>query len=126
MRFGVLGPLEVRTVDGRPVPVPDRKVRALLADLLAHAGRAVSADRLIDDLWGDALPADPHATLRARVSQLRRTLEDAEPGARALVETSPPGYRLAARTDALDFAGLAGRAADEPDPAARAARFAEA
>ncbi|MFB9197439.1 BTAD domain-containing putative transcriptional regulator [Actinomadura verrucosospora] len=126
MRFGVLGPLEVRTEDGRPVPVPDRKVRALLADLLAHAGRAVSADRLIDDLWGDALPADPPATLRARVSQLRRTLEDAEPGARALVETSPPGYRLAVRTDALDFAVLAGRAADEPDPAARAARFAEA
>ncbi|GGP94590.1 putative ATPase/DNA-binding winged helix-turn-helix (wHTH) protein [Actinomadura coerulea] len=126
MRFGVLGPLEVRTEDGRPVPVPDRKVRALLADLLAHAGRAVSADRLVDDLWGDALPADPPATLRARVSQLRRTLEDAEPGARALVETSPPGYRLAARTDAADFADLAGRAADEPDPAARASRFAEA
>ncbi|NYD50396.1 putative ATPase/DNA-binding SARP family transcriptional activator [Actinomadura luteofluorescens] len=126
MRFGVLGPLEVRTEDGRPVPVPDRKVRALLADLLAHAGRAVPADRLIDDLWGDALPADPPATLRARVSQLRRTLEDAEPGARALVETRPPGYRLAARTDALDFADLAGRAPDASGPAARAALFAEA
>ncbi|MES9541740.1 BTAD domain-containing putative transcriptional regulator [Actinomadura sp. NPDC000600] len=126
MRFGVLGPLEVRTEDGRLVPVPDRKVRALLADLLAHAGRAIPADRLVDDLWGDALPADPVATLRARVSQLRRTLEDAEPGARALVETLPHGYRLAARTDALDFADLAGRAADEPGPAARAARFAEA
>ncbi|WP_141582798.1 BTAD domain-containing putative transcriptional regulator [Actinomadura sp. WMMA1423] len=126
MRFGVLGPLEVRTEGGRLVPVPDRKVRALLADLLAHAGRAVPADRLIDDLWGDALPADPVATLRARVSQLRRTLEDAEPGARALVETRPPGYRLAARTDALDFADLAGLAMDEPGPAARAARFAEA
>ncbi|MGC4957056.1 BTAD domain-containing putative transcriptional regulator [Actinomadura citrea] len=126
MRFGVLGPLEVRTEDGRPVPVPDRKVRTLLADLLAHAGSAVPADRLIEDLWGDALPADPAATLRARVSQLRRTLEDAEPGARALVETRPPGYRLAARTDALEFADLAARAADEPGPAPRAARFAEA
>ncbi|MGI5207813.1 BTAD domain-containing putative transcriptional regulator [Spirillospora sp. CA-108201] len=126
MRFGVLGPLEVRTEDGRAVPVPDRKVRALLADLLAHAGRVVPADRLVDDLWGDALPADPVATLRARVSQLRRTLEDAEPGARALVETRPPGYRLAARTDALDFADLAGRAGSDPGPAARAARLGEA
>ncbi|MEO3824650.1 BTAD domain-containing putative transcriptional regulator [Actinomadura sp. B10D3] len=126
MRFGVLGPLEVRTEDGRPVKVADRKVRALLAGLLARAGRVVPADRLIEDLWGSALPADPMATLRARVSQLRRTLEDAEPHARALIEARSPGYRLTARTDAQHFEDLAGRAASEPDPGIRAGLLADA
>ncbi|RFS83199.1 AfsR/SARP family transcriptional regulator [Actinomadura spongiicola] len=127
VRFGVLGPLDVRTVDGAPVKVADRKVRALLADLLAHAGRAVPADRLIDDMWGDDLPADPVATLRARVSQLRRTLDDAEPGARALVEKSPPGYRLNVRPDdAARFEELLADARAATDPAVRAALVTDA
>ncbi|TDB82306.1 AfsR/SARP family transcriptional regulator [Actinomadura sp. KC216] len=123
MRFGVLGPLEVRTGDGTPVRVADRKVRALLA----HAGRTVPADRLIDDLWGDGLPANPPATLQARVSQLRRTLDDAEPGARALVEKVPPGYRLNARPDdAARFEDLLAEARASEAPAARAALLADA
>ncbi|MFI0411316.1 BTAD domain-containing putative transcriptional regulator [Actinomadura sp. 3N508] len=127
MRFGVLGPLEVRTGDGTPVKVADRKVRALLADLLAHAGRAVPADRLIDDLWGAGLPANPSATLQARVSQLRRTLDDAEPGARALVEKTPPGYRLNARPDdAARFEELLAEARTSEAPATRAALLADA
>ncbi|WP_067461155.1 BTAD domain-containing putative transcriptional regulator [Actinomadura macra] len=127
MRFGVLGPLEVRAGDGAPVRVADLKVRMLLADLLAHAGRVVPSGRLIDDLWGEALPADPAATLRARVSQLRRALEDAEPGARALVESHPPGYRLDARPeDAGRFGDLAARARETADPAVRAALLDEA
>ncbi|WP_279581306.1 AfsR/SARP family transcriptional regulator [Fodinicola feengrottensis] len=72
MRFGVLGPLAVWTVDGLPVRVPEVKVRALLADLLVHAGHPVSADRLADDLWGDRLPANPANSLQTKVSQLRR------------------------------------------------------
>ncbi|WP_460332990.1 BTAD domain-containing putative transcriptional regulator [Actinoallomurus acanthiterrae] len=94
MRFGVLGPLAVWTDDGALVTVPDRKVRVLLADLLAHEGRSVSADRLIDDLWGDRPPRDAVGTLQARVSQLRTTLERAEPGGRALVAYGPAGYAL--------------------------------
>src|SRR5687767_1606091 len=52
VRFGVLGPVAVWTDAGPPVTIPGRKVRALLADLLVHAGRPVPADRLIDDIWG--------------------------------------------------------------------------
>ncbi|TMR04260.1 AfsR/SARP family transcriptional regulator [Actinomadura soli] len=127
MRFGVLGPLDVRTGDGAPVRVADRKVRALLADLLAHAGRAVASGRLIDDLWGDDLPANPSATLQARVSQLRRALDDAEPGARALVEKSPPGYRLNARPgDAARFEELVAEARTSEGPATRAALLTDA
>ncbi|MGX2992918.1 BTAD domain-containing putative transcriptional regulator [Streptomyces sp. JNUCC 64] len=102
MRFGVLGPLLVLTDDGRPVAVPGLKVRTLLADLLAHEGRVVSVDRLIDDLWGDAPPARAAAALQVRVSQLRRALEEAEPGARELVVSRAPGYALEAGPDAVD------------------------
>ena len=109
MRFGILGPLTVTTDDGEAVVVPGAKVRVLLADLLAHRGRVVSADRLIEDLWGDDAPARPGAALQVRVSQLRKALNDAEPGARDLIESQPPGYRLrAGDVDADRFAELAG------------------
>src|SRR5215510_3396479 len=91
MRFGVLGPLSVWTSAGEPLTVPGLKVRALLADLLVHAGEPVSADRLIDDLWGERPLADPAGALQAKVSQLRRVLAAAEPDGRELVEYRPPG-----------------------------------
>ncbi|QFG21654.1 BTAD domain-containing putative transcriptional regulator [Actinomadura sp. WMMB 499] len=129
MRFGVLGTLAVWTDDGGLVPVPGIKVRALLADLLVHEGRPVPADRLIDDLWGDALPGNPPGALSAKVSQLRRVLEDAEPGARALVESRPAGYLLAAadrRVDARRFESLVAEARAAADPKARAGLLGEA
>ena len=102
MRFGVLGPLAVWTSAGEQLTVPGLKVRALLADLLVHAGEPVSADRLVDDLWGERAPADPAGALQAKVSQLRRVLAAAEPDGRALVEYRPPGYVLRAGRDMLD------------------------
>jgi predicted ATPase/DNA-binding SARP family transcriptional activator len=96
MYFGVLGPLLVRTDTGVPVAVPDTKVRILLMDLLANLGTPVSADRLIDDLWGARPPRNATGTLQARVSQLRSALEQAETGARALVRHGPAGYTLEA------------------------------
>jgi predicted ATPase/DNA-binding SARP family transcriptional activator len=108
MHFGILGPLAVSTDAGEPVVVPGAKVRVLLADLLTNRNRVVSADRLIDDLWGEDAPANPLGALQVRVSQLRKALNDAEPGARELVESRSPGYLL--RTPAVDadrFAELA-------------------
>ncbi|WP_433515561.1 BTAD domain-containing putative transcriptional regulator [Nonomuraea sp. CA-143628] len=90
MSFGVLGPLAVWTDDGRPIQVTEPRMRALLADLLAHGGGPVSMDRLINDLWGERPSRNPVGTLQARVSQLRRALGD--PG--SIVHT-PAGYRLA-------------------------------
>ena len=52
VRFRMLGPLEVLDDDGRPLALGGAKQRALLAVLLLHAGQAVSADRLIDELSG--------------------------------------------------------------------------
>src|SRR5690349_8593797 len=111
MRFEVLGPLRVTTSGGQEVRIPDRKVRALLVDLIVHAGRPVARERLIDDLWAHELPANPMGTLQTRISQLRKALEDAEPGGRALVATRPPGYALdCADLDVARFRELAAQA----------------
>jgi predicted ATPase/DNA-binding SARP family transcriptional activator/tetratricopeptide (TPR) repeat protein len=123
MRFGVLGPLAVWKPGGDPVVVPEVRVRALLARLLIDPGRVVSADRLVDDLWGDALPANPSGALQTVVSRLRRAIGG------GLVAHHPPGYRLNVPLDAVDsgrFAALLGRARREMDPGGRAALLAEA
>ncbi|MFH9239403.1 BTAD domain-containing putative transcriptional regulator [Streptomyces anulatus] len=125
MRFGVLGPLVVGDGEGNDVTVPERKVRALLADLLAHDGGPVSVDRLIHDLWGDAPPGRPSGALQAKVSQLRRVL------GRDRVVRQPPGYRLRLErgTDEVDadrFKALVTEARPVRDPRARAALLTEA
>ncbi|MGH3587216.1 MAG: AfsR/SARP family transcriptional regulator, partial [Pseudonocardia sp.] len=120
MRFGLLGPLAVWTAGGRPVTLPELKARALLAHLLVNRGRPVSAERLIDDLWGAALPAHPANTLQGKVSQLRRALDAAEPGGRDLVVHRHGGYLLridAEAVDADEFHALAERARQAADPA---------
>ncbi|GII97293.1 BTAD domain-containing putative transcriptional regulator [Sinosporangium siamense] len=124
MRFGVLGPLSVWTADGRPVRVPEVKVRALLADLLVHEGRPVPADRLAYDLWGDDPPGNPTNTLQTKVSQLRRAL--GEEG-RKLVVYQAAGYVLHSdQVDAITFAALLDSARAEEDPRAKAALLSDA
>ncbi|WFB11302.1 winged helix-turn-helix domain-containing protein [Streptomyces sp. LX-29] len=138
MRFGILGPLAVWTADGEPVAVPEAKVRALLAGLLVTPGWVVSSDRLIEDLWGDAVPARPGRALQTLVSRLRKALAGKghesgaghEPsGGRGLVVHRPPGYLLRVAGEAVDaecFLSLAGRARRTADLHARAAGFSAA
>jgi predicted ATPase/DNA-binding SARP family transcriptional activator len=129
VRFGVLGILAVWAEDGRLVAVPEAKVRALLADLLLHLGRPVSAGRLIDDLWGDDLPVHPAGALQSKVSRLRQALENGEPGGGQLVVFRPPGYLLQLDGVAVDerrFSALVERAGATEDPRARAALLADA
>ncbi|MGH3916779.1 MAG: BTAD domain-containing putative transcriptional regulator [Pseudonocardiaceae bacterium] len=129
MQFGVLGPLSVWTDDGAPVPIPGTKVRALLAVLLIHVGEPVSADRLIDQLWGAPLPTNPAGSLQVKVSQLRRALEQAESGAKALVSSRPSGYVLQLDAEAVDvgrFEALIARARATDEPGESVGLLAEA
>jgi DNA-binding winged helix-turn-helix (wHTH) protein len=107
MRFGILGPLSV--ADGeRQIVVPGAKPRALLVLLVLHAGRVVPADRLVDGLWGEHLPADPANALQALVSRLRRALDPS--GEQELLASRPSGYLLAVdpeQVDAVRFERLA-------------------
>ena len=81
---------------GVALAVRGAKQRALLALLALHRGEPVSADRLIDVLWGDGLAAKPANALQAQIGQLRRTL-----GAGAIV-TTEAGYALAVGPDEVD------------------------
>jgi predicted ATPase/DNA-binding SARP family transcriptional activator len=83
---------------GVPVPVRGVKQRTVLALLALHRGQPVSADRLIDALWGDGQVANPVNALQAQIGQLRRTL-----GATAIL-TSDAGYALNIGPDEVDAA----------------------
>ncbi|MFP3992464.1 BTAD domain-containing putative transcriptional regulator, partial [Streptomyces sp. E11-3] len=127
MRFGVLGPLAVWAADGTPVVVAEVKVRAVLAGLLVDPGRVVSADRLVQDVWGAEPPANPTGALQTRVSRLRKAL--AQAGGRELVVHRPPGYLLRVADDAVDagrFAALTAQARGAGTPRDRAALLTEA
>ena len=126
--IAILGPLEVRR-DGFPIPIARAKQRALLALLATEAGRTVSVDRMVDELWGDEPPARATASLQAYVSNLRKLLEPDRPkGSPATVlVTEPPGYRLDlpdGSVDASRFEALtsAGRAALDAGAVGRRAR----
>ena len=95
MEVRLFGELEA-LAGGVPVPVRGAKQRALLALLALQRGQPVSADRLIDMLWGDGHAANPANALQAQIGQLRRTF-----GAAAIV-TSDAGYALDARPDQVD------------------------
>ncbi|NDL57355.1 BTAD domain-containing putative transcriptional regulator [Phytoactinopolyspora mesophila] len=129
MRFGVLGPLAVWTAEGRLIRVPEVKVRILLTHLLISNGRVVPADRLIDDMWGANLPANPSGALQTRISQLRRVLDDAAPGGRSLVTSQAPGYVLEAAPEDIDtgrFQALVARAHTADDAQTKASLLADA
>jgi DNA-binding SARP family transcriptional activator len=92
VEFRILGPLEVLR-SGRPMRFGGPRERALLAILLIHAGEVVSADRLIDGLWGGTPPANPANALQVVVSRVRRALADEH------LVTRRPGYLLAVDPD---------------------------
>ncbi len=88
---------ELEALDGGvPVPVRGAKQRALLALLALQRGQPVSADRLIDLLWGDRQAANPANALQTQIGQLRRTL-----GPTAIL-TSEAGYALTAGPEEVD------------------------
>lgn len=125
MQFGILGPLEVRDEQG-VLALGKGKQRALLALLLLHANEVVSADRLIDELWGERPPASAANALQVYVSTLRKLLEPRRAaGPAKVLITKAPGYLLRLEPDSLDalrFERLAG----EGRAALGEERFAEA
>ncbi|MCK9924668.1 response regulator [Frankia sp. AgPm24] len=129
LEFRLLGRVEVYR-DGAPVDVGGPKHRAVLASLLLRAGRVVSVDQLIDDLWPQQPPTRAAATVQVFVSQLRRALEPqrCRGTAATVLVTASPGYLLDIdphTVDAHAFADLVadGRAALEAADPERAARL---
>jgi len=128
MRFRLLGPLEVRVgEEWRGIGAP--KWRSVLAALLVDAGQVVSADALINEVWGDVPPARAANLVSIYVLRLRRLMGDADS---SLLVTRAPGYLLRVRaedTDALLFEAMVRdgrRAFDAGDPQGAAGRLTEA
>src|SRR5262245_8812111 len=123
MELRLLGPFEA-TLAGEPIAVGGGKQRALLALLALNAGRAVSMEQLVDELWGDSVPETAPKMVQIYVSQLRKVLPRSE------IETRAPGYRLALDPEAVDSHrferlladGRRALAAGRPDEAAATLR----
>lgn len=73
MEFRVLGPLRVRA-NGVAVPLGPRKQQVVLALLAVNAGRVVTVDELVDEVWPDSPPASAVANVRSYAATLRRLL----------------------------------------------------
>ena len=120
LEIRVLGRVDA-LVDGRELPLGGSKQRAVLAMLALRANRTVSADELIDGLWGEDPPASAGKNLQLYVSQLRKALGAAGSGAR--IVTHGRGYELQLPEGAVDatrFERLVEQAAREPATAAAA------
>jgi predicted ATPase/DNA-binding SARP family transcriptional activator/tetratricopeptide (TPR) repeat protein len=100
--FRLLGPFAI-TAGDRPLRLPGAAERALLALLLLSPGRMVTANTLIDRLWGDDLPADPPNALQLRVSKLRRALAQTD----ASVVRDGVGYRADVGPESVDVEAFA-------------------
>ncbi|MEU7644923.1 AfsR/SARP family transcriptional regulator [Streptomyces huasconensis] len=99
MHFRLLGPVEAWR-EGRRLALGGPKPRALLAALLLEPGRVVSADALIDAIWGDNPPDTARSLIQSYVSALRRALSP------DVIETQPPGYLIHADADVVDRAAF--------------------
>lgn len=95
------------------------KNRALLAILVSERGRIFTQEELIERLWPEAEPGKATATLRKRVSELRRILEPAlKRGSQSrYILTVHHGYcfnpRIECRIDAEEFAAHYERGREE-------------
>ena len=118
MEIRLLGPLEVVDHD-RSVPLGGAKQRALLAILALHANEVLSADRLIEQLWGEDRPASARNMLQGYVSRLRRALDGNGDVDAPKIAYHEPGYVLRARPELLDanrFEALVAAATSRGDP----------
>jgi len=123
MEFFLLGSLLVCPAAKAEVRVPPGKQRVLLAVLLLHSNHVVSADVLVEALWGSEPPPSARAATRNYVKRLRKVLDDA---GHDLIRSVPGGYLIrvpagdldVTRFEELERAGQEAAAAGDWDHAA--------
>jgi DNA-binding SARP family transcriptional activator/tetratricopeptide (TPR) repeat protein len=98
----LLGTVAVAVDDGW-LAVAGRRRSAVLAALALQPGDVVSADSLVDVVWGDRAPRTASGTLRNHLSYLRRVLPEG-----ATVVARSAGYALE-----LDGGGVDARTAED-------------
>ena len=122
--LALLGPVEIGPAGGTTTPVAQPRLRVLLGLLGVAAGGMVTAEALVDGVWGEQWSPGREKNLHALVYQLRRRLAAVDPGnGRARLARAGAGYRLVLGPGELDvavFRDLAGQgreAARAGDPA---------
>ncbi|MGW8778708.1 BTAD domain-containing putative transcriptional regulator [Streptomyces sp. NPDC055796] len=119
LQFDVFGPLTVRR-NGELLEIPRAKHRVVLAALLLHAPRTLTAEELIQQLWGGEPPLTARKTLQGYIARLRKLL-----GADAVVSRAS-GYAIAIGAERLDldrFNTFLQKAELTEEPAERARLF---
>ncbi|NYJ37718.1 AfsR/SARP family transcriptional regulator [Nocardiopsis aegyptia] len=96
LEISVLGDIAAR-IDGRPVDLGHVRRQSVFLGLLADANRPVTADRLIDRVWGQRPPGGARSSLYSYVSRLRSALGAS--GGDVGVERRPGGYVLTVGPD---------------------------
>ncbi len=94
--------------EGVRVPL-EPQVFSVLAYLLAHRGRVVSKEELMDEVWGGRFVSE--AAVTSRIKQARRAVGDDGQAQRVIRTVHGRGYRFVA-------AAVAIRKVPAPDPAA--------
>ncbi|TDU76914.1 BTAD domain-containing putative transcriptional regulator [Streptomyces sp. KS 21] len=119
LQFDVFGPLTVRR-NGELLEIPQAKHRVVLAALLLRANRTLTAEELIQQLWGGEPPLTARKTLQGYIARLRKVL-----GADVVVSRAS-GYAIAIDGERLDldrFNLLLHKAELSVEPAERAGLF---
>lgn len=93
----VLGRIEVRADDGSEISIGRERIRAVLAMLAIHAPEMVTADEIVDALWGESETEKPGSALQMSISRLRSALGD------DVIETTAGGYRLRVDDVSIDL-----------------------
>jgi DNA-binding SARP family transcriptional activator len=101
VEFRILGPVDLY-IDGRPCGLGSPKERGVLAVLLYHLGRPVTADSLIAHLWGDDPPARALSALYSHISRLRTSLRRATGDGRDWLARRS-GYLLNVGEESVDY-----------------------
>jgi DNA-binding SARP family transcriptional activator len=99
--FGVLGPVAA-FAGGHEIPIGGGRIRSILATLLMHANRTVSADTLVDAAFSPDPPSSARLQVQNRLCDLRRTLRRAGDGTDPITRTGS-GYTIRLQPGQLDL-----------------------
>jgi predicted ATPase len=77
-------------------PVPGERIHALLRSLAEAGARGLSEATLVEEIWGDDVPANPTKALQVVVSRARSAT------ATDVIARTPRGYRLALSVPQVD------------------------
>lgn len=126
IQFRLLGSVEADD-GGRFMEIGHARQRCVLAALLVDANSVVSADHLVERVWGgQRLPAHPVSALQTYVSLLRRSVPES---GGLVIARQASGYRAIVSPEAVDlhrFRRLANQARGAATDEEAAALFGEA